>query len=902
MILRTALSIAVTAMIVCLLFPMGCSGHRGDSVLPENNPLTPSPGKEAQSERMLWGLWQFSYDESTGELTPIPLREAYVHFNVTPILLPPNCNDCIKIKVNSFDTVTRILDADVTLRNPTPITGYDVRGILYTDDYGHELRNADDWTGLWDIAGGQTINPFKAFAKSVEYRASAPGFEDTEKYLMYIPIPPHWEKITFAADASWPGNCKEPYEITNFVQEPLYDMVGSKANISVDVHDWQDDVNKVTLVAPEITGEDYTEFSLPTADTWHLELINSMGAPQGTYVCLMIASSTGSGVLTLNDYISIQITEPQLNPVDVTPEWLNFSPEDVCVDGDYAYIAGGVNGLHIFDISNPSNPLWINWVDTPGQAKGVAVSGGYAYVADGWGELQIIDMDPMDSAHIVKTVDTPGIAYAVAVSGGYAYEVGWASELEIIDIDPPESAYVVKTVAIPTPGYGVAISGGYAYVANGSKGLQIIDIDPLDSAHVVKNVKTKGYAKDVVVSGAYAYVAGDGGGEVYGAFQIIYINPPESPLIIKTIEDFSVGLAVSDGYAYLADKNSGLRIFDVDPPDSTHTVKTVKTPGYAKAVAVSGGYAYVADRDAGLQVVDITSPESAYIAKAVDTPGNLRDVAVSGGYVYAAESDLGSLQIISIDPPGLAHVVKSVDASMYARNVTVSGGYAYLSCGQNDLDIFDIDPIDSAHLLKHLDTFGGAEGLAVSGAYAFLATNLEGLQIIDIDPPESAFIAFTLDTPGNAMGITVSGGYAYLADGEDGLQIIDIDPPLPAYIAKSVYLSNARAVAVSGGYAYVGGEAYYEDGFHVVDIDPLDSAHIVKTFGQLDIDDVVVSGGYAYVADDYEGFVIIDIDPLDSAYLFKTVKTPDGALGVAVSGGYAYVAGGVGGLRIIKLW
>ena len=37
----------------------------------------------------------------------------------------------------------------------------------------------------------------------------------------------------------------------------------------------------------------------------------------------------------------------------------------------------------MIDVSTPSAPVEVGFVDTPGSAFGVAVSGGYAYVA-GW--------------------------------------------------------------------------------------------------------------------------------------------------------------------------------------------------------------------------------------------------------------------------------------------------------------------------------------------------------------------------------------------------------------------------------------------------------------------------------------------------------------------------------------
>ncbi len=55
---------------------------------------------------------------------------------------------------------------------------------------------------------------------------------------------------------------------------------------------------------------------------------------------------------------------------------------DVAVSGGYAYVADGSSaGLRVIDVSVPSAPVEVGFVDTPGIAGGVAVSGDYAYVA-----------------------------------------------------------------------------------------------------------------------------------------------------------------------------------------------------------------------------------------------------------------------------------------------------------------------------------------------------------------------------------------------------------------------------------------------------------------------------------------------------------------------------------------
>jgi len=379
--------------VIIALFGLACSGTGTQPTMSQEVPdgLITSTGSQINegnnSNRTLWGIWSFDFDPINLSIETVPLRDVQVHFNVTPFLLPPNCGDCLKIKVNSFDTVTRILDADATLRNPTQLTGHDVRGILYTNDYGHELLNADDWTGLWDIAGGQTINPFKAFAKAVDHRAFPPGFEDTGKYLVYIPIPPQWEKITFAADASWPGNCREPYEITNFQQETIMSDTGSSGSISIDVADWQNDVIGVSLVAPEIIGTGWGQFTHLSGNTWGMELVNIEGAAPGVYHAETIAASENSGAVLLCDFVEITISGEGIAGKYPGDEGIENDPDVIFVEN---FEEGSLTDL------------FSNWEDVKNK-QNIAFSNDVPYGSGGNQSLKVHHVGGQDTgAHLYR--------------------------------------------------------------------------------------------------------------------------------------------------------------------------------------------------------------------------------------------------------------------------------------------------------------------------------------------------------------------------------------------------------------------------------------------------------------------------------------------------------------------
>ncbi len=555
-------------LLTIILIGSGCSstGLDENSVSPD---ITQETAHSSGSGHMLWSIWNLAFDPATGEISMLPSRDLLAHFDVTDFVTPPACNDCVKPYVNSYNPGTHILDVDVALRNPGAIPGRDVRGILYTNEAGHELLNPDGWTPLYDIPGGGTLNPFKAFAKSEPSRVFASGAEHSENYLIRIPTPPKWNAITFAVDASWPGNCKEPYSIDNFHQEKLFNTDYENAEITVDVADWQDDVTKVTLVATQINGESFSQFAPVSGSTWHLFIKNTENAPPGDYQVRVIASSPNPANVAMYQYFTLNVDEwgVPADPVDLTPPWLNFSPQNMAIYENFAYVAAGINGLHVFDISDPSNPAWLSSAPSTFTAIGVDTNGSYTFVAAGYPGVDIYDTTNPLSPIKIATIDTGGVAY------------------------------------------DLKIQGGYAYVANNTEGLVIIDIDPVESASVIKTVTCSGSnAKDVAVDGDYAYLIEP------EALSIININPPESAFVVKSVATLggtAEGVEAGGGYAYIADYPNFVDIVDVDPPETASQVLSVPADSVSDML-LDGNYLYAVG-GYNFAVLDVTNPPSAFV-------------------------------------------------------------------------------------------------------------------------------------------------------------------------------------------------------------------------------------------------------------------------------------------------
>jgi hypothetical protein len=151
--------------ILLTILLLGCSATTGlttSPILADSQKNTDSAGIP---QYQVWASGTFSWDSVDETLKFIPDRTAEVHLNVWPMLNPPKCFDCITIQIMSHDPVQKLLSVYVTLRNPTGLTGWFVRGVVQ-EAGGVELLDPID--GRWhsaDQTTEQDAAPFQIFNK-----------------------------------------------------------------------------------------------------------------------------------------------------------------------------------------------------------------------------------------------------------------------------------------------------------------------------------------------------------------------------------------------------------------------------------------------------------------------------------------------------------------------------------------------------------------------------------------------------------------------------------------------------------------------------------------------------------------------------------------------------------------
>jgi len=314
--------IICTVIAISILAVMGCS---------QSQLLEPAardiPERVSEvDDHILWGYYQFIIDPARQSVEVVPARQIMIHANVKAFVSPPACYDCIKVQPTG-PYAGNTLPVNITLKNPTPLTGHDVRGILLSDDEGADLLNPDNYTDLFDNGGLVNINPFMAFAKSEIGRTFGGGVSHTEHFDLYLASFGKVGVIDFAVDASWPSRAKEPYSIIGPVAAGTLDSYGVlECPFQADIEAANDDVDEVWLDLSSIGFASEIEMELSTSGSWEVVIMNENLSPAGEYEGWCRASTASSGMFLYSKfafYIQIGI-EPVSLADDVQPIFDEF--------------------------------------------------------------------------------------------------------------------------------------------------------------------------------------------------------------------------------------------------------------------------------------------------------------------------------------------------------------------------------------------------------------------------------------------------------------------------------------------------------------------------------------------------------------------------------------------------
>jgi outer membrane protein assembly factor BamB len=312
-------------LLLALFILAGCAENAVAPSAHEN--LTPSGGPESSpTERYLWGEYLITLTDTPGpsgetagvDFDIVPLRTSGTHFDVTSFVKPPSCADCVTIQLIEFKPGDPYSEATATvfLKNPTNLTGWDVRGIIYAPAGKLMLKGLDGLTRhdglttLYPQPGAPDENPYMAFNKGELLRPFEPHATNAVSYVLLKDNSFKFVSMVYKVDASWPSNAKEPVGAYVYPLTPddhIYPK-GSDAMLFVEVTDWQDNVSTVTLDMTSLGVSSPQEMEKISGNLaqhttkWRYHITQDVGFPNNLRTIRLTAKSSDDPLVFMKDF------------------------------------------------------------------------------------------------------------------------------------------------------------------------------------------------------------------------------------------------------------------------------------------------------------------------------------------------------------------------------------------------------------------------------------------------------------------------------------------------------------------------------------------------------------------------------------------------------------------------
>ncbi len=497
---------------------------------------------------------------------------------------------------------------------------------------------------------------------------------------------------------------------------------------------------------------------------------------------------------------TIDVSDP-LNPNTLgfygSPSRINF----IALVGDYVYMDKDLAKMLIIDISNLSNPILIDSVNTSFGGAFVADNLLYAVseMSNDKGLIIFNVSNPVNPILISQTI-LPFGAIDVTVSGNYAFitngvfsgsNISKAGQLRVFDITDPTNPTEIGLYESPgnvdnlsVINNTIIISEGNYFTSNSKEGsgLRIIDITDPVSPEPIGFYELPGKSKYVAVRNKYAFVLTRFGGisvvdiqDISAPTQIGYYNSPGEPLDIS----------LQGNLAYLADANA-LRIIDISDVTNPVELGSYASDEYLLKVDVQWNFAFVLSYGKGMCVFDISNPSDINKVGFLDLSWlNLASILVEDNYAYIGGETTdhwggaGYIEIIDIAEPSNPRKVGEYwggglgwQGVYLPADLELDGKYLYVA-NKTYLDILDVSDPTTPVIVSSATAF--AKEIEVYKNYTFVSYPSYGLMIFDItDPAAPEFVEF-YDKNRNIGSLSISDGEIFAAAGENGVLIFHND-------------------------------------------------------------------------------------------------------------------------------
>ena len=389
------------------------------------------------------------------------------------------------------------------------------------------------------------------------------------------------------------------------------------------------------------------------------------------------------------DYATLRSSVKQTDARDLV------HPGKICFKDQYLLIVEYHEGIHVIDVSNPSNPQNKTFIEVPGCVD-IAVKDNALY-ADSYVDLVTIDLSDINHpketnriknafSYTVPAADNENIPYA-PVDQDKGVVVSWQAKREKRSLDRnPYPTYPVNYY-VYTNNYTMSASDGGA------------------SGGTVSTFGKSGSMARFGLYGNYLYIVNNSN-YMLSMFNVENSNTPVSEGSIYISGNVET-LFVYDSHLFFG-TSSGMLVFDLKIPNTPVYVQTYWHITSCDPVVVQNGYAYItlragtACQNTNVNRLDIVKYSDDYQQFDLVYSYNLIQpygLGIDGNLLFICDGSAGLKVLDVTDKTQLRAVASFPNIQTY--DVIPADGYLFM-IGDDGFYLYDYSDINNIHAIGHI--------------------------------------------------------------------------------------------------------------------------------------------------------------------------------------------------------
>ncbi len=374
------------------------------------------------------------------------------------------------------------------------------------------------------------------------------------------------------------------------------------------------------------------------------------------------------------------------------------------------------------------------------------------------------------------------------------------------------------------------------------------------------------------------------------------ISDPSQPTLLLSSFPLEVhDLAAQDTLLYCASGTHGVNILSISDPASPDSIGCYTPGDYLLAVTAADSFLCCSGLTESLYVARIVDPAYPLHHCTFPTEHLPRAAATNGTILYAAEGSTGELFSLP-----LQGTLAQLNPFQPVTCAALAESIALAAVQDSGLAILDISSPASPVLLSWYATSDTIKQMLARDSIIFLARSSADLSILNISEPASPVHIADYHTPGTLLDIAKRGRVLLLADGGSGLQTVSIDDLATPTLLDSLMLPGySQDIALADSLAIV---SLGPKGYAVVSIADPHNLFVVDT---------VSIAGYALSCAAHENMffigtrdnalLIYDLATWRTPQLIATHPAPGPVHDLFFANNLLFAACGDGGLQIIDV-